>query len=147
MVAFSELSFTVVPFEEGGALEIEPVVDGRPLSEVIAEFEGARGWTPDGGYGGLVPGLIRLGPAVEYWFGAGSPEGRLFVLGCECGEMACWPLAVQLISSGDTITWQNFEQPHRPERDYSLISPLVFDRAAYLAAVLSVAPSFEPPSA
>jgi hypothetical protein len=137
------LSFETAFSPEMNAVEVVPSVDGRPLVELIAAFEVRQGWAPAGGYGGLFPGVFRLGPAVAYWLGTHPGGSRVIALGCECGELACWPLAVEVMTTAETVAWQNFEQPNRPERDYSGFGPFVFDREQYENAVATVEALFE----
>ncbi|RFA09350.1 hypothetical protein B7R54_08980 [Subtercola boreus] len=141
------MTFRTDPSSDMNAVEVLAVVDGRPFSEIVMEFEASRGWDPAGGYGGLFPGVFRLGTAIEYWLGVGltgfgSTGGRVWVLGCECGELGCWPFGVTIVTTPDTVTWQSFEQPFRRERDYSALPPFIFDRAEYVAAVTTVAHLF-----
>ena len=35
---------------------------------------------------------------------------KLAVLGCGCGEVACWPLLVRTTLRKDTVIWSDFEQ-------------------------------------
>jgi hypothetical protein len=39
------------------------------------------------------------------------------------------------VVSADVVTWTQFSQEHRPERDYEGFGPFVFGRAPYAAAV------------
>ncbi|PPF86189.1 hypothetical protein C5B96_05410 [Subtercola sp. Z020] len=125
------------------AMEVLPVIDGSPLTALVTAFEVGRGWDPAGGYGGLFPTVFGLGSAAAYWLGEHPAGDRVFALGCECGEMACWPLAIEVATSSDTVGWQKFRQPYRSDRDYSAFGPFIFDRTQYEAAVASIAPLFE----
>jgi hypothetical protein len=137
----------VIAFDVGrgggdGATIITPCIDGVLLTILVEQFEHARGMTdPAGGYGGLIPEFFAYGPLDRYFLGeserpcfANTP-GRIYVLGCECGEVGCWPLVCLVSTSDRAITWQSFEQPHRPERDYSSFGPFVFDAEQYEAAL------------
>ena len=42
-----------------GLVEVVPYVDGRSLVDVVGRFESARGYSPAGAYGGLVPAFFR----------------------------------------------------------------------------------------
>jgi len=57
--------------------------------------------------------------------------GKIALLGCECGEVGCWPLAAEVSISADEVRWSAFEQPFRKERDYSQFGPFVFDQVQY----------------
>lgn len=52
------------------------------------------------------------------------------------GDVGCWPLMACIEMTSDSVTWSDFEQPHRRERwSYKAAKPLVFDRAQYANAV------------
>ncbi len=141
----SVLSFDVSRSDEGGATIITPCVDGVMLTTLVEQFECSHGLTdPAGGYGGLIPELFRYGPLDQYFLGkseipyfAGTP-GRIFLLGCDCGEVGCWPLVCRLTTGDSEITWHNFEQPYRPARDYSSFGPFVFELKQYKEALRSL---------
>src|SRR5262245_42822457 len=118
------LSFDVSRRDEDGATVITPRVDGVMLTTLAEQFERSHGLNdPAGGYGGLIPEFLRYGPLDRYFLGKSeilaSTPGRIFVLGCQCGEVGCWPLTCLVNTRDSEITWQSFEQPHRPARDYS----------------------------
>jgi len=124
-------------------VEVVPMVDGEPLTARIHRFERATGMeTRDISYGGLIPASYRFGSASVHYF-AGSEsvvaDGKSPVLGCECGEWGCWPLLARVVVDQDAVTWTDFEQPHRRDRDYSGFGPFVFDRRAYEEAVAAIA--------
>lgn len=48
---------------------LTPVVDGRLLTELAAEFESRYGCSPSGGYAGLVPARFRFGDLLRYFLG------------------------------------------------------------------------------
>jgi hypothetical protein len=137
----SRLSFTVSENEEGATV-ITPCVDGVSLADLAAEFERSHGMNdPAGGYAGLIPDSFNYGPLDRYFLGeAEAPifarePGRIFALGCECGEVGCWPLVCRVTVDDRHVTWQGYEQPYRPGRDYSTFGPFVFDRAQYREAL------------
>jgi hypothetical protein len=116
------------------ACEIVPVVDGRDLVELVADHEQASGFDPAGGYGGFVPSLAGRGPVdlVRYYLGEDPVVGRsIDVLGCQCGELGCWPLVVEVVVTGSEVTWHSFRQPHRPGWSYSGFGPFRFERGTY----------------
>ena len=129
----------------GGSALITPVIDGTSLSDLVASFEMARGYSdPAGGYTGIIPSHFRLGPLRSYFLGreeptGGGDQGEIYSLFCECGEAGCWPLVNHVVVEGDRVTWRRFEQPHRPGRDYSQFGPFEFSRGEYDAAVEAAA--------
>jgi hypothetical protein len=109
-----------------------PVIDSRPLTDIVEEFEIRRGFDPAAGYGGLVFEFFDVGPK---YFRSGDD---ISVLGCDCGKVGCWPLKCRVKAVGNRITWERFCQPHRPDRDYSNLGPYIFDAAEYVQAVSSL---------
>ena len=134
------LSFNVSRDEKDRVSVITPCVDGVMLTALVEEFERGHGLTdPAGGYGGLIPEHFDYGPLDRYFLGksetlTGGPGG-IFVLGCSCGEVGCWPLACVVSVRDGEIIWQSFEQPHRPTRDYSLFGSFVFELKQYMEAL------------
>jgi hypothetical protein len=135
---------STVSFVVASTLDSVPAVsasvDGAPLSGLIERYEASHGYSPAGGYGGLVPDYFNFGDLVAYLFGQAARQypapGRAYLLGCgDCGEVGCWPLEASIVLDEHMVTWSNFAQPHRRERDYSEFGPFVFDRAQYAGAV------------
>jgi hypothetical protein len=131
------LSFHLVEIE-GGALSITPCIDGKPLSSMIAEFEAANGYTdPVGGYGGLVPDYFNAGPLLSYLCaqvgrpGASHKDEEIYLLGCECGEVGCWPLMASVTRIGTGYQWSAFHQPHRSQRNYEGFGSFTFEQHQY----------------
>ncbi len=118
---------------------VVPVVNGVTLLESVTVFEVTHELAPAGGYGGLVPEHFRLGDLTTYFLGREPRQwpgpGRLWLLGCECGEVGCWPLEARVDVAGDLVVWTDFRQPHRPDRGYAGFGPFVFARDPYDAAV------------
>jgi hypothetical protein len=112
---------------------VVPTVDGVLLTDLIDRFEAATGMQPSGDhYGGLVPAAHA--PFGEHLLG--RPAGsRVPLLGCSCGDWGCWPLLAGIFASEETLVWKDFEQPHRPSRDYAGFGPFRFDRVQYESAV------------
>jgi hypothetical protein len=122
----------------GGAIEIVPMIDGGALSDLIHEFELRTGieTTRSAPYGGLVPAHFKFGRLDRHFLGEpASGASKVPVLGCSCGEWGCWPLLVRIQASSDVVTWTEFEQPFRKERDYSQFGPFAFRRADYDGAL------------
>ena len=87
----------------------------RAQESPFAEAEGSPSIA--GAYSGLAPGPDTLPPS---WHFLGEPSDRLYayngkvqVMGCECGEPGCWPLVCRISADAETVTWSDFEQPHR----------------------------------
>jgi len=117
----------------GGAIEVVPSIDNEPLTGLIDAFERARGYQPPDGYGGIIPSFYRFEPLDAHYLGRSAPRpgAKVPLLGCECGEWGCWPLLATIRATAETVTWSDFEQPHRKDRDYAEFGPFVFDRAQY----------------
>jgi hypothetical protein len=83
----------------------------------------------------------RSRPSYEQttYYDHDSPEGKIAVLGCACGEPDCWTFRVKTTPRDDVIIWSDFEQPHCAWR-YDEVQPFVFDQAQSLSA-LSQQPS------
>ena len=141
----ASIEFLVGPFEDSDEIQqVVPVVDGVPLDEMIASFEEARGFDVVGGYGGLVLDFFKFGGLDHYFLGAidhryFSKLGKIAVLACaDCGEVGCWPLHAAVSIDRDSVTWSEFEQPHRKGRDYTGFGPFVFNRDEYEAALATL---------
>ena len=142
MNSLATLSFSIRPFE--GTHAITPYVNGKSLVEVVSAFEREQCFDPVGGYGGLIPEWFNYGPLDRYFLGDFEPNtyfaniGRVYLLGCECGEVGCWPLSAHIKTEGDSVMWTTFRQPHRPQRDYSAFGPFIFDADLYRQAVATL---------
>jgi hypothetical protein len=138
----ARVSFIIQPFED--TLAVTPVVDGIPLSEMIAAFEREQHFEPAGGYGGLIPEWFKYGPLERYFLGDFdkdsyfAPMDRVYLLGCHCGEVGCWPLMARIRANDESVTWDSFQQPHRKERDYTGFGSLVFDVEQYRETVAAL---------
>ncbi|EYR63380.1 hypothetical protein N866_01090 [Actinotalea ferrariae CF5-4] len=124
---------------DDGRTEVEPVVGGTPLRDLVAAFEREEGHEPAGGYAGLVLEHFDFGDLAAYLVGRDPRQwprpGRLWLLACDCGEVGCWPLEASVTADADDVTWSDFRQPHRPERRYDGFGPFTFSRGEYAAAV------------
>jgi hypothetical protein len=131
-----------VSFEIGSQspLAVTPYVDGASLDALVEGYERAKGYDPAGGYGGLIAAYFNYGPLDEYFTGENKSDywmslKGIYLLGCSCGEVGCWPLIASVHQKADTIRWDGFVQPHRRERDYSEFGPFTFSRGQYEDAV------------
>ena len=143
MNAVAKVSFPVERLSEYEVptFAIVPVINGNMLTDLIAIFERDRHFEPAGGYAGLVPQFFEYGHFDRYLMGEYESDsywaklGGIYLLGCDCGEVGCWPLVCRVMSIENTVVWGHFRQPHRPERDYSEFGPFVFDAEQYRRAV------------
>jgi hypothetical protein len=137
------IAFEAEPYETDGPTEVVPVLDGVKLTDRIHAFERDHGIeTRAVSYAGLIPAHFRFGSADEHYLANESsvgPTGKIPVLGCQCGEWGCWPLLARVIVDETTVTWTEFEQPYRPDRDYTSFGPFVFRRTDYEAAIADLA--------
>ena len=89
----------------------------------------------------MIPEWFKYAALDRYFLGhfeKGSYFARLervYVLGCQCGEVGCWPLLARIRVGDASVMWDSFQQPHRKERDYSDFGPIVFDAQQYREAV------------
>ncbi|MFG1886893.1 hypothetical protein ACGFIR_03355 [Micromonospora sp. NPDC049051] len=137
-----KVRFEIRPWDDGPdpARELLPYVDEVSLVELVSGYEHAAGHDVPGQYAGLVLDRFAFGDLTAYLSGrpdsahrAGS--GTIALLGCDCGEVGCWPLNAQVVAADDVVTWRGFVQPYRPGRDYADFGPFVFRRDQYERAV------------
>ncbi|MFC6565392.1 hypothetical protein [Actinoplanes utahensis] len=126
------------------ARELLPTVDGVSLVDLVAGYERASGFDVPGAYAGLVLDDFDAADLTGYL--TGRPEtayrdrqGVIALLGCDCGEVGCWPLEAQVLTKGDLVIWRHFTQPFRPTRDYGDFGPFLFHRTQYDDAVREAA--------
>lgn len=115
----NHIPFDLIDFE-GTSQQLLPVVDGRALTSAVEEYERARKFDVVGGYGGLVLDHFNFGDLRQYLMGEQKPwpGQRVPLHGCNCGEWGCWPLVGTVARDERAYHWSDFEQPHRPARDY-----------------------------
>lgn len=124
----NELGFAVETHDVWSCDAVVPLVDGKPLTELIDVFEARAKMQPTGEmYGGFV---ADARDADSFRPGKGR-----FVLACSCGAPDCWPLLADITVDGDTVVWNEFRQPRRKDRDYTRFGPFRFGRAQYEKAV------------
>jgi hypothetical protein len=138
--------FDVRPWSDGSdpARELLPQVDNVSLVDLVAGYERAAGFDVPGAYAGVVlehfnfgdlAGYLTGRPDSAYWVN----KGAIALLGCNCGEVGCWPLEAQVLIDDDLVTWRGFTQPFRPRRHYGAFGPFVFRRSQYERAVREAA--------
>lgn len=118
------------------ARELVPYVDNVSLVDLVRGYELAAGFDVPGAYAGLVLDHFRFGDLIAYLIGEPDSaywagRGVVALLGCDCGEVGCWPLEARIVRSDNLVTWRGFTQPFRQNRDYDSFGPFVFDRAQY----------------
>ncbi|GAA1720021.1 hypothetical protein [Propioniferax innocua] len=138
------IDFVVLENHRLSILEVVPHVDGSSLIELVAAFESSQGFTPSGAYGGLIPDFINCGDLNAYYLGRSKiqwpePGRRAWLLGCDCGEVGCWPFEAEITETDGTVVWTGFRQPCQPGWNYSSFGPFVFDAAEYREAVAQAA--------
>lgn len=146
-----EVSFELAPAGGDFADDLTQIrisVNGTELPELVRHaelpFARAEGNAELAGtYVGLVPGYIRMDLAGQFLGGSGAwlyseGDGKTALLSCDCGEVGCSPLLARVTVSDDTVTWDEFEQPERPDWDYSGFGPFTFDRTQYERALMDV---------
>lgn len=136
------LTMAVVPFGsyDPPVLQLVPVVDGVSLVDLVGTFEAERGFDVPGRYAGVIPTFFKYGSLTAYY--GGQPEtsywqsvGKVALLGCDCGEVGCWPFYARVSADATVVRWSEFEQPHRPSRDYGTFGSFAFNRSQYDEAV------------
>jgi hypothetical protein len=100
-----------------------------------------RAAAPAGAPVGLIPAFFRFGTAAEHYL---STTKKIPILGCECGEWGHWPLMARVHADDERVIWTDFEQPHRPRRDYSAFGPLQFRTSGYDEALRELALRWHP---
>jgi hypothetical protein len=146
-----EVTFELAAAGEQFADELKQIkieVNGTDLPELVREVElpAARAEGDEelaGGYVGLVPGYVRVDLASQFLGGGGArlyegEDEKTQLLGCGCGEVGCSPLLARVTVTEDTVTWDEFEQPARPDWDYEALGPFTFERAQYERALFEL---------
>ena len=89
----------------------------------------------------MIPQWFEYGPLDRYFFGDFEQSryfaklGEVYLIGCQRGEVGCWPLTARITTNNESVVWDSFQQPHRRERDYSQFGPFVFELGRYRSAV------------
>lgn len=140
-VRFEVRSWRDGPYPER---ELLPCIDGVSLVDMVSGYEHAAGHDVPGQYAGLVLDRFKFGDLTGYL--CGRPDsaywqqvGAIALLGCDCGEVGCWPLQAQVLTGDDSVIWRSFAQPYRPSRDYTSFGPFVFRRSQYEGAARKAA--------
>ena len=135
------IQLKVEPSQEADYSVLNIYVNQQPFIEWVKSYE--MQFEPDiaGGYEGLdIEDFIDL---EAHFLGRLTEddrfnmEGKIQLLGCNCGIPGCWPFLVKITVHEDTIAWSDYEQPYRSEDsagghwNYSRLAPLEFDRQQY----------------
>jgi hypothetical protein len=128
--------------------QIKITVNGVDLPELVrvAELPSAKADEEEeiaGNYIGLVAGYTRIDLAGQFLGGQGTPmftgsDEKTALLGCGCGEVGCSPLMARVTVTDETVVWDDFEQPTRPDWDYEGFGPFTFDRSEYERALMAI---------
>jgi hypothetical protein len=146
-----EVRFEFAPAGEDFADDLRQIkitVNGVDFPDLVrvAELPSAREEGEEeiaGNYIGLVSGYVRIDLAGQFLGGQGTPmfdgaEEKTALLGCGCGDVGCSPLMARITVTDETVTWDEFEQPTRPDWDYDDFGPFTFDRAQYERALMAI---------
>jgi hypothetical protein len=137
------LSFAIEPLSDDDPVpSIVPIVNGIRLTALVEEFERQHLYEPVGGYAGMVPTHFNFGPIDQYFLATSMAPpfvDKRWLLGCECGEVGCWPLEAHIVANQREFIWEGFKQPFRPERDYSSFGPFRFEHDQYRRSVIELA--------
>ena len=60
-----------------------------------------------------------------------SEEDDMLLVGCNCGEVGCWPMVAKVTQVEDVVMWSQFQQPYRKKWTYSKFGPFEFDANQY----------------
>ena len=145
-----EVTFELAPAGGDYADDLTQIrieVNGMSLIELVRRAELPSAQADDeeelaGTYVGLVPGYIRIDLASQFLGTPGNslspgPEEKTALLSCNCGEVGCSPLLARVTVDDDTVSWDEFEQPTRPDWDYDGFG-FTFARRQYEQALLAM---------
>ena len=152
LLPIRRVRFDVRPWGDrsGPARELLPFVDNVSLVDLVSGYEHAAGFDIPGAYAGLVLDYFDFGdltayligrPDSAYWAG----RGVIDLLGCDCGEVGCWPLESRVLVENGLVTWRGFAQPFRPQRDYGSFGPFTFRKSQYDSAAREAAAAVSEP--
>jgi hypothetical protein len=126
----------IPPDARGWDGEVRVLIGGRDLVDLVRAIELpaiTRAARTDiaGSYAGLTP--------AEWADAQPNDDGRVTVLGCDCGVAECWPLRVRVRRLGGTVEWSDFEGP-LASGGYEALGPFLFNVEQYdreVAAILA----------
>lgn len=134
-----QISLNVLKTKEGME-NVQIIINDENLIEVLKRIEIQYDKKIAGQYIGLLPEVV-FSPS-RHFLGITNEnldyhDDKSAILICECGVAGCWDFIVKITISDETVTWSDFEQPHRgPESasgywNYKSLIPFVFDRRQY----------------
>ena len=145
------IEFISRPYRDGARDSgIQIRINGRDLVELVRAVENPFAYKEGapsiaGAYAGLPPDEDTCPPSKHF---LGEPSATLYkyaaktqVLGCECGEVGCWPLLCLIEADRTRVRWSSFEQPHRSGKgvqsrwNYDQLGPFEFNRGQYQRAL------------
>lgn len=109
-------------------------IDGRPLLEMVREFEAPFAGELAGAYDSHACDCYTADFLTGLEQAGDDEPGKTELLCCTCGCMGCWPLYARITVDGNSVTWDGFEQPHR-DWSYEGFGPFVFDLDQYRSAI------------
>lgn len=141
----NRLSFAPGESSPHGRYFWEPMVDGRPLRQIL-DGSAPGDSAAERGVLDNVPVLVHNWPIgmtddVLVLLGQRPPElanGRVPIFVCgECGDLGCGAITAAVEWTADTVVWRdfgwdvNYETDEDGEDDPMSAGPLIFDRAQY----------------
>ena len=147
------IEFSIAPAQAPAVTPtINITINGQNLIDLVRAVEhpfanAERSPGIAGAYSGLPATPDTLPPSRHFF---GQPSYGVYVYGaktqvleCECGEPGCWPLICEIQVTDQTVTWQDFEQPHRSAHKpnhwpYTNLGPFTFSRSDYEQSLMSL---------
>jgi hypothetical protein len=116
---------------------IIPIIDGHSLISLLKTIElpfAKKEGHPEiaGAYGGIY--FSESTSPTEYFLGQIETEenkGKTLLLLCDCSFEGCWDFLAKIIVHRSTVKWNDFEQIHRENWDYSGLGVFTFNRKQY----------------
>ncbi|HJV16177.1 MAG TPA: hypothetical protein VJ546_02125 [Bacillales bacterium] len=123
-----------------GKENVQIFINGVSIIDILKRIEFQYDKSIAGQYKGLPPEIVFY--PSKHFIGLTHEEldyhdDKSAILICECGCAGCWDFIVKISITDQTVTWSEFEQPHRgPESasghwNYEGLLPFVFDRKQY----------------
>jgi hypothetical protein len=127
--------------DHGTHARVRILVNGRDLRSVVCELEATTAATS---------GSAGPAGAYQYLSGYRFPTGlfegrpqdadllredRVALMGCDCGDVGCWPFLASITQETDVVQWSEFRQPFRPGWTYDGLGSPRFDAEDYFREV------------